>query len=109
LCEDELVPPMVFHTLIENAFTHSFKTREKGSIRLVCEKNEKQTAYCLSNNGSRLKEISQKSEDEIQEGMGIKYIKARLNESYLNAWSLDYTLDDEQWKVTIVIKHPPLR
>lgn len=109
LCEDELVPPMVFHTLIENAFTHSFKTREKGSIRLVCEKRDRQTVYHLSNNGSRLKEISQKSEDEIQEGMGLKYIKARLNESYLNDWSLDYTLDDEQWKVTIVIKHPPSR
>lgn len=107
LCEDELVPPMVFHTLIENAFTHSFKTREKGTIRLVCDKGDKQTVYHLSNNGSRLKEISQKSEDEIQEGMGLKYIKARLNESYLNAWSLNYTLDDEQWKVTIVIKHPP--
>ena len=109
LCEDELVPPMIFHTLIENAFTHSFKTLENGSIRLVCDKSDKQTVYHLSNNGSRLKEISQKSEDQIQEGMGLKYIKARLNESYFNAWSLDYTLDDEQWKVTIVIKKPSSR
>lgn len=106
LHEDEQVPPMIFHTLIENALTHSFGTRESGSIVLACEKNDRQTVYHLSNNGSRLKEMSQKSKDEIHEGMGLKYIKARLNESYLNKWSLDCALDHEQWKVTIVIEHP---
>lgn len=107
LDEDEQVPPMIFHTLIENALTHSFETREKGSIRLACERNDRQTVYHLSNNGSRLREISRKSKDEIQEGMGLQYIKARLNESFLDRWKLDYSLDDEQWKVTIVIEHHP--
>lgn len=103
LCEDEQVPPMIFHTLIENALTHSFRTRERGVIRLACERSERQTVYHLSNNGSRLRDVSRESKDEIQEGMGLKYIKARLNESYANKWSLDYALDDEQWKVTIAI------
>ena len=105
LCEDEQVPPMIFHTLIENALTHSFKTRERGSIRLSCERNNHQTVYHLSNNGSRLREMSRESKDEIQEGMGLKYIKARLNESYFDKWNLDYALDNEQWKVTIAIEH----
>lgn len=109
LCEDGLVPPMIFHTLIENALTHSFGTQEGGTIRLVCESDDRKTVYHLSNNGSRLREISKKSEEEIQEGMGLKYIKARLNESFFDKWSLDHTLDDEQWKVTIVIEHPSSR
>jgi len=106
LNEDGQVPPMIFHTLIENALTHSFKSQENGTIRLTCEGDGQKTIYQLSNNGSRLKEISQKSKNEIQEGMGLQYIKARLNESYLDKWELDYTLDDELWKVTIAIAHP---
>ena len=106
LCEEDQVPPMIFHTLIENALTHSFETQEGGTIRLVCKKNDQQTVYHLSNNGSRLKEISRKSEEEIHEGMGLKYIKARLNESFFDKWELDCTLDDDQWNVTIVIEHP---
>jgi histidine kinase len=106
LREDYQVPPMIFHTLVENALTHSFETQESGTIRLACETNDRQTVYHLSNTGSRLKEISRKSKDEIHEGMGLKYIKARLNESFCDNWSLDYTLDDDQWKVTIVIEHP---
>ncbi len=106
LCENGQVPPMIFHTLIENALTHSFKSLENGTIRLTCERDGQKTIYHLSNNGSRLREISQKAEEEIQEGMGLQYIKARLNESYLDKWELDYTLDDELWKVTIAITHP---
>ena len=106
LVEEAQVPPMIFHTLIENSLTHSFKSQESGTIRLTCEGDERRTVYHLSNKGSRLGEISRKLEDEIHEGMGLKYIKARLNESFKDNWSLDYSLDDEQWKVTIAIEHP---
>lgn len=106
LVEEAHVPPMIFHTLIENSLTHSFKSQESGTIRLTCEADERRTVYHLSNKGSRLREISRKLEDEIHEGMGLKYIKARLNESFKDNWSLDYSLDDEQWKVTIAIEHP---
>ena len=37
--------------------------------------------------------------------MGLQYIKARLNESFSGNWKLDHTLDEEEWKVTIVIAH----
>jgi Histidine kinase len=104
VCDDQPVPPMIFHTLIENALTHSFDTREGGAIHLDCEISAQQTVYRLSNNGSRLKEISRKSQDEIHEGMGLKYIKARLNESFPGHWTLDCSLDDQQWIVTIVIQ-----
>jgi Histidine kinase len=109
VCEDVQVPPMIFHTLIENALTHSFETREGGTIRLVCEADDQKTVYQLSNRGSRLGTISRKSDGEVQEGMGLKYIKARLNESYFDKWSLDYSLDDDLWKVTIVIENPASR
>ena len=36
--------------------------------------------------------------------MGLKYIRARLEESFAGMWKLDYTLDNEQWEVTIVIE-----
>ena len=95
----------MFHTLIENALTHSFKTREDGRIRLTCEKTDRHTVYRLTNPGSRLTELARKSEDEIREGMGLRYVKARLEESYPGEWELDYALTDEQWNVTIRIRH----
>ncbi len=106
LSEEAQVPPMIFHTLIENSLTHSFKSQESGTIRLTCESDERRTVYHLSNKGSRLGEMSRKLEEEIHEGMGLKYIKARLNESFADNWSLDSTLDGGQWKVTIAIEHP---
>jgi len=105
LCDDEPVPPMIFHTLIENALTHSFKTQESGSIMLSCERNRQGTTYHLTNNGSRLKDVAKKTSGKIQEGMGLKYIKARLQESFPNKWDLDYMLNDDQWNVTIVIRN----
>ena len=103
LHEDDQVPPMIFHTLIENTLTHSFRTQERGTIRLSCERGDQQTVFRLSNNGSRLAEISRKPDDVVQEGMGLKYIRARLEESYAGRWALDYALDNELWEVTIVI------
>ena len=104
LCDHETVPPLVFHTLIENALTHSFKTKESGVIRLSCQKENGKQIYQLSNNGSRLKEIAGKADLEIEEGMGIQYIKARLKESYNNNWKMNYQLDETEWVVRIELK-----
>jgi hypothetical protein len=103
LSADEFVPPMIFHTLIENALTHSFKTQESGTINLECIREDTTAKYIISNRGSRLKDIHEKDPKEIQEGMGIKYIKARLEESYPGKWNLYYKLKNDLWEVTILI------
>ncbi|UCE18973.1 MAG: histidine kinase [Gemmatimonadota bacterium] len=103
LCQEEAVPPMIFHTLIENALTHAYEPGENGSFTLICEKNKKKIQYTLQNDGSRLKKLKEKSAEQIDEGMGMKYVRARLQESYPHKCQIRYGFKDGNWEVIIVI------
>lgn len=104
LYDDEDIPPMIFHTLIENGLTHAYQTGEDGLFTLSCEKNGNQIHYQFINGGSLLKKNSYVLQNKIEEGMGIKYIKARLNENYPNRWKLQYGLIEDKWVTDIYIE-----
>jgi LytS/YehU family sensor histidine kinase len=98
------IPPMVFHTLIENGLTHSLKSDEDGTFHISSEKNGNQIRYVYWNSGSKLTEMRERSQKRVCEGLGIRYVKARLEESYGEQWELKYGLKDNHWKVEMVIK-----
>jgi len=102
--ENETVPPMIFHTLIENGLTHAYQTGENGTFKLNCEKNNNKIHYILQNDGSLLKKMSPKSGNEIRKGMGMKYVKARLQETYPDRWQMSYGLNSNYWEVSIDIE-----
>ena len=61
--------------------------------------------YTLKNDGSRISDfVSSKSGKEIEEGMGIRYIKARLEESFPGQWEISYDNHNGFWEVNISIK-----
>lgn len=97
--EDDQIPPMIFHTLIENGLTHAFETGENGIFEIEQQKNGRKTVYKVRNNGSLL--TQQKSNGKIKEGMGLRYIQARLEESFPGQWNLKYGLRQEYWEVKI--------
>lgn len=97
------IPPMVFHTLVENGLTHAYRSTEDGTFRLDWEISESEICYHLSNDGSRLKQLKVDSPETIEEGMGIRYVKARLEESYPGRWDLKYGMLGERWRVSIVL------
>jgi len=102
--ENETVPPMIFHTLIENGLTHAYQTGENGRFLLQFERLNGKLKYKLVNNGSLLAKHNQQSESKFPDGMGMTYIKARLEESYPKKWHIDYGLIDNQWEVNIYIQ-----
>ncbi len=102
--KNELIPPMVLHTLIENGLTHAYQGGENGMFRLFCEETAQGIRYRLQNDGSRLNKIAQKSEAQIEEGMGFKYVRARLQESYPGRWRFDYGLKNGVWETLVFIK-----
>lgn len=102
--EDEKVPPLIFHTLIENGLTHAYLPRENGRFWLQCEKTGQETMYKLKNDGSQLQNFAKQKKSDIEEGLGLTYVKARLEESFPAKWKIDYRLDDGFWEVTIQIK-----
>jgi LytS/YehU family sensor histidine kinase len=101
--KNDFVPPMVFHTLIENGLSHAYQPKEAGTFRLFMQKNHKCILYRLTNDGSLLKDYSKKPKLQIEEGMGMKYIKARLEESYPSKWKVEYGLRNGNWNVDIRI------
>ncbi len=98
------IPPMLFHTLIENGLTHAYEAREGGTFTLTCARDRESVAYCLENGGSQLARVSAMQADRLEEGLGFKYIRTRLEESYPGRWDLEYGLRGPVWRVRIVIR-----
>jgi sensor histidine kinase YesM len=103
-CGELFIPPLILHTLIENGITHSFEPREDGTFWLFCKQNDEHTKLVLQNNGSLLKEYNSDSNINVKEGMGLKYVKARLEENFCKNWELAYGINNGKWEVIIIIK-----
>ncbi len=100
---NEIIPPAIIHTAVENGVTHSLPN-DAGVItfRLTFEKNEKGKKYIL-------KTIARNREENAEENMGkkggtgLKYIKARLQESYPDKWAVSSLEVEEGWETVFEI------
>jgi len=101
---DLKVPPMLFHTLIENGLSHAYAAREGGTFTLSCERNGETVTFQLENDGSQLARISEMKGDRLEEGLGLKYVRTRLEESFPGRWELEYGPRESVWRVRIVIR-----
>jgi LytS/YehU family sensor histidine kinase len=97
------VPPLLFHTLIENGLTHAFKPKENGTFRISLKKEKNFVEYRLINDGSLISELNEAESFEIEEGTGIKYVKTRLEECYPGKWKMEYGIKNSNWEVVIRI------
>jgi sensor histidine kinase YesM len=102
-CEDLFIPPLILHTLIENGITHAFEPKENGTFWLYCEHSNNHTKLILQNNGTLLKELNGADNLIIKEGMGLKYVRARLEENFGKNWELSYGLKNDKWEVIIIL------
>jgi LytS/YehU family sensor histidine kinase len=104
ICLEDIIPPMIFLTLIENGLTHSYEAYENGNFFLSCKKNDYQTQYILKNDGSKINAfIAAGNQRQIEDGMGMRYIKARLEENFSGHWEIDYGKKNGLWEVKITI------
>lgn len=96
------VPPLLLHTLVENGLTHAFGTGESGAFELHCEEDaDGWISFRLRNGGSRLHKLRDMVEETVEEGLGLRYVRARLQERYPDGWNLDYGLDGDHWETRI--------
>ncbi len=101
LSGDEKVPPGIFHTLIENGITHGYGTKREGLFVLSKSANNGHIEYRFFNDG----EFEIPENGEADQGTGLKYIEARLKETYDNNWKLKSGKVSGGWKVIISIKN----
>ena len=95
----EEIPPAIFHTLIENGISHGYGVKNKGQFILDKTETNDYIQYDLFNDGDVETDTNCR-----KNGTGLKYIRARLNESYENRWELTSGPVENGWKVTIKIK-----
>lgn len=97
--ENEMIPPAIIHTIVENGITHSLPPKQ-GNIcfRLSFIKGKNYKEYTVLTIAENRKVRNKKSS-----GTGFKYIKARLKESYSDNWQFDSYAVEEGWLTTIKI------
>lgn len=98
--EQETVPPMIFHTLVENGITHGYEKKIEGTFKLQSIKNSGSKKYILTNDGDFNPEDSKGST-----GFGAKYIKSRLEESYPGKWNFTSNKYETGWQSIIEIRN----
>ncbi len=95
---DEQVPPALFHTLIENGITHN--AFDASHIRFHLTRTPlprgRRYTFVSPTDGSH-------TTNDRPDGTGLRYIKARLNESYGTRWHLVSALSPQGWKTIIEV------
>jgi hypothetical protein len=99
IVEEEHVPPMIFHTLIENGLTHGYENKMQGTFTLQRIKKSHGVHYVLSHDGDFSSDESKDSS-----GFGMRYIKGRLEESYPDRWNLISRRQPGGWETIIEIR-----
>lgn len=96
---NEMVPPAIIHTLLENGITHSLPLeRNNIGFKLIFEASDDYKRYTFLTYANVASQTTSK-----EDGTGLKYIKARLTESYQSKWDLTSEPTDQGWKNVIKI------
>jgi len=97
---EQKIPPAILHTLLENGITHSLPLKDNSiKFKLIFESNSHYKCYTFLTYATSVKQATIKR----KEGTGIKYIKARLTESYNSKWDFISEPTDHGWKNTLKI------
>jgi len=92
---ERLVPPAVFHTLVENAITHG-PVASQVTLRLSARATgDDRIRYVF--------EAPAGNEETSHEGGGTRYIEARLREVWGDAWSFRQARDGGLWRAELEV------
>lgn len=97
---NEKIPPGIFHTLLENGITHSLPLKDNSiQFKLIFKSNSDYKCYTFLTFATTVRQEASTK----KEGTGIKYVKARLTESYQEQWEFTSEPVNHGWKNTIKI------
>jgi LytS/YehU family sensor histidine kinase len=92
-----LVPPTVFHTLVENAVTHGPLSQSEVLLRLAATRKGDRMHYTFQS------PLENSDHKKYEPGDGTRYIEARLSEVWGDAWSLRQAPVGPNWQVEIEV------
>ncbi|RKH63628.1 histidine kinase [Corallococcus llansteffanensis] len=94
---DATVPPALFHTLLENAFSHN-RYVQPTTFRIEGERTPGRRGYRL---------VAPRGAGEgravMGEGTGTRYVAARLEEAFPGAWRLEAGPHEDGWTTRVEV------
>ncbi|HEX3108046.1 MAG TPA: histidine kinase [Thermoanaerobaculia bacterium] len=96
---DGAIPPAVLHTLVENALTHNRYDGDEIEFQLREERSRKTRRYIFDAPVAAASNAANPHGD----GTGLRYVKARLEESYPGRWFLQTGEHEGCWRTTIEV------
>ncbi len=97
---EEKIPPGVFHTLLENGITHSLPLADNSiQFKLIYESSSHYKCYTFLTFAANVRPTT----SDRAEGTGLKYVKARLTESYHSKWDFTSEQINHGWKNSLKI------
>lgn len=96
------VPPALFFTLIENSFTHQQPIAGATVFRLRSEAIDAGMRYVFFAPGK-----VRTSPFRPTGGSGLRYVKARLNECWPEAWDFHHGPVDGGWETSVELRRGP--
>jgi hypothetical protein len=95
-----LMPPALFLTLIENGFSHQRTTKDATTFTLRSERIGAGVRYVFVSPGTVMDDSNRASG-----GTGLRYVCARLEESFQDAWKLSQGQIPGGWETVIEVLH----
>jgi hypothetical protein len=93
------VPPALFLTLIENGFSHQDAQRDATAFALRAERAGDGVRYRFFSPGAVRPEAAR-----AEGGTGLRYVRARLDESFPGAWKLSQGAVAGGWETVIELR-----
>ncbi|MDB6126582.1 MAG: hypothetical protein JWM35_478 [Verrucomicrobia bacterium] len=100
--ESSPIPPALFHTLVEGGLTHQLPREGRLRFTLDAAYQPGLARYTMTVHGE-----NPPASGPIRDGTGLRYVKARLEESFAGKWSLTAGPVAEGWRTVIEIRNPP--
>jgi hypothetical protein len=101
---DAQVPPAMFLTLIENSFSHQRPCPGANAFRLRAERIAGTTRYTFFSPGTVTVDAVRPTG-----GTGLRYLRARLEESFPGIWSLAHGAVPDGWQTVVELRSPAMR
>lgn len=94
-----LIAPLLFISLIENAFKHGVNNRTKSFIRISLHTDNQQLTFTVENSL-----LPKQETDHVGSGIGIENLKRRLELVYPKRYEYKQESKNETYRATIMIK-----